>query len=109
MSACRYPAKTCIPCQAKYIASHKSHLQNAVVVSACAIWARQTIQLLISDMALIALHRRRNACTVFTTLILVIFSSWIPVSDATSLRHKHLHSRATFANGVELRVLPIGE
>lgn len=95
----------------KYIVSHESPLGNAVVVSSLASQTRQIIiiQLVISNMAPSALHRRPNAFTVFVTLVIVALNSWITVSNAASLKHQNLHSRAQFANGVELRVLPIGE
>jgi hypothetical protein len=59
-------------------------------------------------------HRGRPRREVWTTttlvtLILVVCSFWIPKSNAATLPSRVLAPRDQIAEGVELRVLPIGE
>ncbi|KAM5385383.1 hypothetical protein ACJZ2D_001024 [Fusarium nematophilum] len=52
-----------------------------------------------------ATNRRWNAWATLTTLMLVVSSFWIPVSNAAP----QVQARAQIADGIELRVLPIGD
>ncbi|CAM1508809.1 Fc.00g025480.m01.CDS01 [Cosmosporella sp. VM-42] len=56
-----------------------------------------------------AVNRRRNTLKTFTTLFLVLCSFWIPISDAAPPVARDLQPRAPIADGVDLRVLPIGD
>ncbi|KAH7252987.1 hypothetical protein B0J15DRAFT_466831 [Fusarium solani] len=65
-------------------------------------------------MELSTQHQRRSAgqrWNAWTALMLVLvaLSSWVPVSNASIRSPRHLNRREAIADGVDLRVLPIGE
>ncbi|KAF2787072.1 carbohydrate esterase family 3 protein [Melanomma pulvis-pyrius CBS 109.77] len=58
-----------------------------------------------------AVSRRWNSWTGWTTLALLASNFWIQVSNAATptTQYQRLQPRAPISNGVELRVLPIGD
>ncbi|KAH7161956.1 hypothetical protein B0J13DRAFT_430718 [Dactylonectria estremocensis] len=65
-------------------------------------------------MALGALSQRHNVSRrwngwTLMTLMLVASSFWIPASNAATLPRRDLQPRAIIADGIDLRILPIGD
>ncbi|KAH7161860.1 hypothetical protein EDB81DRAFT_683957 [Dactylonectria macrodidyma] len=55
-----------------------------------------------------AVSRKWNVWTLMA-LVLVTSNFWLPLSNAASLPRRDLQRRASIANGLDLRILPIGD